>query len=78
MALLLEQEARIGDVTCMKVPSRIVHLPMAFEEQRHAGSPSVRYADNVRATGAAAEQRRSGVQRINGPSIRKAVMEILS
>lgn len=58
LVALLEQEARIGDVTQMKVPSRIVHLPMAFEDSATLDTVS-RYADTVRASAAvAAEQRR--------------------
>jgi urea carboxylase len=65
VALLLEQEARIGDVTQMKVPSRIVHLPMAFEDSATLDAVS-RYADTVRASAPWLPNNVDFIQRING------------
>ena len=76
VALLLEQEARIGDVTQMKVPSRIVHLPMAFEDSATLDAVS-RYADTVRASAPWLPNNVDFIQRINGLPSREAVMETL-
>ena len=76
VALLLEQEARIGDVTRMKVPSRVVHLPMAFEDSATLDAVS-RYADTVRATAPWLPNNVDFIQRINGLPTREAVMETL-
>ncbi|HED1311345.1 TPA: 5-oxoprolinase/urea amidolyase family protein, partial [Kluyvera ascorbata] len=76
VALLLEQEARIGDVSRMKVPSRIVHLPMAFEDSATLDAVS-RYADTVRATAPWLPNNVDFIQRINGLPNREAVMETL-
>ncbi|MFV0262726.1 MAG: urea carboxylase [Kluyvera sp.] len=76
VALLLEQEARIGDVSQMKVPSRIVHLPMAFEDSATLDAVS-RYADTVRASAPWLPNNVDFIQRINGLPSREAVKETL-
>ncbi len=49
MTLLLELEAGLGDVSALKVPSRIVWLPMAFEDSATLGAVE-RYQETVRAS----------------------------
>jgi urea carboxylase len=76
VALLLEQEAQIGDVTQMTVPSRIVHMPMAFEDSATLDAVS-RYADTVRATAPWLPNNVDFIQRINGLPSREAVKETI-
>lgn len=76
VALLLEQEGRIGDVSQMKVPSRIVHLPMAFEDSATLDAVS-RYADTVCASAPWLPNNVDFIQRINGLPSREAVKETL-
>ncbi|SKC21566.1 urea carboxylase [Kosakonia radicincitans] len=72
VALLLELESHIGDVSQMKVPSRIVHLPMAFEDNATLDAVS-RYKDTVRATAPWLPNNVDFIQRINGLASREAV-----
>ncbi|MBX0104091.1 carboxyltransferase domain-containing protein, partial [Salmonella enterica] len=72
VALLLELESHIGDVSQMKVPSRIVHLPMAFEDSATLDAVS-RYKDTVRATAPWLPNNVDFIQRINGLASREAV-----
>lgn len=76
VALLLSLEARIGDVRQMKVPSRVVHLPMAFEDNATLDAVS-RYKDTVRATAPWLPNNVDFIQRINGLPSREAVKDIL-
>jgi len=76
VALLLEMEARIGDVSQLKVPSRIVHLPMAFEDSATLDAVS-RYTDTVRAAAPWLPNNVDFIQRINGLPNREAVKETI-
>ncbi|MCU6667204.1 urea carboxylase [Enterobacteriaceae bacterium H4N4] len=76
VALLLELEARIGDVRTLKVPSRIVHLPMAFEDSATLDAVS-RYTDTVRASAPWLPNNVDFIQRINGLPSREAVKETI-
>ncbi|WP_437890852.1 urea carboxylase [Phytobacter sp. V91] len=76
VALLLELEARIGDVSQMKVPSRIVHLPMAFEDSATLDAVS-RYKDTVRATAPWLPNNVDFIQRINGLDSREDVKQTI-
>lgn len=76
VALLLELEGRIGDVSQMKVPSRIVHLPMAFEDSATLDAVS-RYTDTVRASAPWLPNNVDFIQRINGLPHRDAVKETI-
>ncbi len=49
MSLLLALEATLGDVSTLKVPSRVVWMPMAFEDSATLGAVS-RYQETVRAS----------------------------
>lgn len=76
VALLLELESLIGDVSQLKVPSRIVHLPMAFEDSATLDAVS-RYTDTVRASAPWLPNNVDFIQRINGLPNREAVKETI-
>lgn len=76
VTLLLELETRIGDVSQMTVPSRIVHLPMAFEDSATLDAVS-RYADTVCARAPWLPNNVDFIQRINGLPSREAVRETI-
>ena len=76
MTLLLTLEKDLGDVTRMKVPSRIVHLPMAFEDSATLGAVA-RYAETVRASAPWLPNNVDFIQRINGLSSREEVRNTL-
>ena len=75
MTLLLELEAGLGDVSALKVPSRIVWLPMAFEDSATLGAVE-RYKETVRAS-AWLPNNVDFIQRINGLASREAVRDTL-
>lgn len=72
VALLLELEARIGDVSQMQVPSRIVYLPMAFEDSATLDAVS-RYQETVRPSAPWLPNNVDFIARINGLASRDAV-----
>lgn len=76
VALLLEQESHIGDVSDMRVPSRVVWLPMAFEDSATLDAVS-RYQDTVRASAPWLPNNVDFIQRINGLESRDAVRDTL-
>ncbi|MBC3944542.1 urea carboxylase [Erwinia persicina] len=76
MSLLLTLEQNLGDVTQMKVPSRIVHLPMAFEDSATLGAVA-RYAETVRASAPWLPNNVDFIQRINGLASREEVSRTL-
>ena len=76
MALLLDLEATLGDVSALKVPSRIVWLPMAFEDSATLGAVA-RYQETVRASAPWLPNNVDFLQRINGLPNREAVRETL-
>ncbi|WP_338670795.1 urea carboxylase [Pantoea dispersa] len=76
MTLLLELEAGLGDVSALKVPSRIVWLPMAFEDSATLGAVE-RYKETVRASAPWLPNNVDFIQRINGLASREAVRDTL-
>lgn len=76
VTLLLEQESHMGDVSEMKVPSRIVWLPMAFEDTATLDAVS-RYQDTVRASAPWLPNNVDFIQRINGLASREAVRDTI-
>jgi len=74
--LLLELEKNLGDVSQMKVPSRIVHLPMAFEDSATLGAVE-RYKETVRATAPWLPNNVDFIQRINGLATREDVRQTI-
>lgn len=76
IALLLETEHTLGDVSQLKIPSRIVHLPLAFEDSATLDAVS-RYQDTVCANAPWLPNNVDFIQRINGLSSREAVRQTL-
>lgn len=76
VALLLELEAHMGDVSQMKVPSRIVHLPMAFEDSATLDAVN-RYRDTVCASAPWLPNNVDFITRINGLTSRDEVKKTL-
>ncbi len=76
MNLLLELEAGLGDVSQLKVPSRIVWMPMAFEDSATLGAVE-RYKETVRATAPWLPNNVDFIQRINGLESREAVSDTI-
>ncbi|CDL86526.1 urea carboxylase [Xenorhabdus cabanillasii] len=76
VALLLSLEEQLGDVSAMKVPSRIIHLPMAFEDSATLGAVS-RYQDTVRTRAPWLPNNVDFIQRINGLPDRETVRHII-
>ncbi|MDI9220508.1 urea carboxylase [Pantoea sp. EA-12] len=76
MNLLLELEAGLGDVSQLKVPSRIVWMPMAFEDSATLGAVE-RYKETVRATAPWLPNNVDFIQRINGLESREAVRDTI-
>ncbi|CAK9884967.1 MAG: Acetyl-/propionyl-coenzyme A carboxylase alpha chain [Candidatus Erwinia impunctatus] len=74
--VLLAQEAMMGDVSTMKVPSRIVHLPMAFEDSATLDAVA-RYRDTVRHEAPWLPNNVDFIQRINGLAGRDEVRDTL-
>ena len=76
LSLLLSLEKNLGDVSQMKVPSRIVHMPMAFEDSATLGAVE-RYKETVRANAPWLPNNVDFIQRINGLSSREAVRDTI-
>lgn len=73
---LLQLEDQIGDLSQLKVPSRIVHLPMAFEDQATLAAVK-RYQDSVCAEAPWLPNNVDFIQRINGLERREQVQDII-
>lgn len=76
MSLLLTLEQTLGDVSTLKVPSRIVWLPMAFEDSATLGAVT-RYQETVCASAPWLPNNVDFLQRINGLPDREAVRETI-
>ncbi|MDW8844672.1 urea carboxylase [Erwinia sp. MMLR14_017] len=76
LTLLLTLEKELGDVSQMKVPSRIVHMPMAFEDSATLGAVE-RYQQTVRANAPWLPNNVDFIQRINGLSSREEVRQTI-
>ena len=73
---LLRLEETLGDVSSLKVPTRIVHLPMAFEDSATLGAVT-RYRETVRADAPWLPNNVDFLRRINGLDTREQVKDIL-
>ncbi|MFV3073722.1 urea carboxylase [Niveispirillum fermenti] len=73
---LLELEAGLGDVEGLKVPSRIVHLPLAFEDAATLGAVT-RYRETVKADAPWLPNNVDFIRRINGLDSREQVRDTL-
>lgn len=76
MQILLRLEQALGDVAKVKVPSRIIHLPMAFEDTATLAAVT-RYRETVRAEAPWLPNNVDFIQRINGLDSREQVRDIL-
>lgn len=73
---LLQAETRLPPVETMKVTTRIVHLPMTFEDSATLGAVE-RYRETVRADAPWLPNNVDFIQRINGLSSRDDVRDIV-
>ena len=73
---LLSLELQLGDVANLKVPTRIVHLPMAFEDSATLGAVT-RYRETVRSEAPWLPNNVDFLQRTNGLETREQVRDIL-
>lgn len=76
VAQLLTREQALGDVSRLKVPSRIIHLPLAFEDSATLDAVT-RYKDTVSANAPWLPNNVDFIQRINGLPNREAVRQTL-
>lgn len=76
IAELLALENEMGDLSQIKIPSRIVRLPMAFEDSATLGAVE-RYQESVCAKAPWLPNNVDFIQRINGLEHRDEVKEIL-
>ncbi|CAB5517259.1 Carbamoyl-phosphate synthase large chain [Achromobacter anxifer] len=73
---LLRIEAGLADVATLKVPTRVVHLPMAFEDTATLGAVQ-RYQETVRASAPWLPNNVDFIRRINGLASRDDVRDIV-
>lgn len=76
LTLLLSLEKQLGDVTKLNIPSRIVHLPMAFEDSATLAAVD-RYRQTVRADAPWLPNNVDFIQRTNGLAHRDEVKQII-
>lgn len=76
ISLLVDIEERLGDVSTMKVPSRVIWLPMAFEDSATLSAVE-RYRETVCAQAPWLPNNVDFIQRINGLAHREEVRETL-
>ncbi|WP_338616253.1 urea carboxylase [Achromobacter sp. E1] len=76
IAKLLEIEQELADVATLKVPTRVVYLPMAFEDSATLGAVQ-RYQETVRASAPWLPNNVDFIQRINGLDARDEVRRIV-
>ncbi len=72
---LLSIEHRLSDVATLKIPTRVIHLPMAFEDTATLGAVE-RYQETVRAQAPWLPNNVDFIQRINGLEHRDEVRRI--
>ncbi|TQI79631.1 urea carboxylase [Serratia fonticola] len=73
---LLAREQALGDVSQLQVPTRIVYLPMAFEDSGTLGAVE-RYQQTVRRSAPWLPNNVDFIQRINGLNHREQVRDII-
>ncbi|WP_431484725.1 urea carboxylase [Pseudomonas solani] len=73
---LLKLEATLPDVDRVRIPTRIIHLPMAFEDSATLGAVQ-RYSETVRSEAPWLPNNVDFIQRANGLATREAVRDIL-
>ena len=73
---LLTLEKQLADVSKLKIPTRIVHMPMAFEDTATLGAVE-RYQQTVRAEAPWLPNNVDFIQRTNGLASREEVKDII-
>ncbi|GAB3675800.1 urea carboxylase [Salinisphaera aquimarina] len=76
VAALLEVEANLPEVDDLKLPTRVLHLPMAFEDDATLDAVS-RYRQSVRDTAPWLPNNVDFIQRINGLQSREQVRDVI-
>lgn len=76
LTFLFSLEERMGDLSQIKVASRIIHLPMAFEDSATLGAVE-RYQESVCAKAPWLPNNVDFIQRINGLQSREQVKDII-
>lgn len=76
IAQLIQLEEEMGDLSQLKIPSRIVHLPMAFEDSATLGAVE-RYQESVCSKAPWLPNNVDFIQRINGLADRNEVKDII-
>ncbi|MBU4610597.1 urea carboxylase [Achromobacter sp. GG226] len=76
VARLLEIESALPDVRGLKIPTRVMYLPMAFEDSATLGAVQ-RYRETVRAEAPWLPNNVDFIQRINGLPSREAVRDVV-
>lgn len=76
IARLLSIEETLADVSTLKIPTRVVYLPMAFEDSATLGAVK-RYQETVRANAPWLPNNVDFIQRINGLNSRDDVRRIV-
>jgi urea carboxylase len=76
VAVLLRAETRLPPVAAMKVKTRVVHLPLAFEDSATRDAVT-RYRETVRASAPWLPNNVDFIQRINGLARREDVEDIV-
>lgn len=76
LTCLLDEEARLPSVAAMKLKTRVVHLPMAFEDSATLDAQT-RYRETVRAVAPWMPNNVDFIQRINGLAQREEVRDIV-
>jgi len=73
---LIDIEQHLADVSTLRIPTRIVHLPMAFEDSATLGAVQ-RYSETVRTSAPWLPNNVDFIQRINGLASRDEVRDIV-
>lgn len=73
---LIDIEQHLADVSSLRIPTRIVHLPMAFEDSATLGAVQ-RYSETVRKSAPWLPNNVDFIQRINGLATRDEVRDIV-
>jgi urea carboxylase len=76
MRHLLRLEETLPDVATLKIPTRVVHLPMAFEDSATLGAIE-RYSETVRSTAPWLPRNVEFLRRINGLASVEGVREMI-
>lgn len=73
---LIDLEQHLADASTLRIPTRVVHLPMAFEDSATLGAVQ-RYSETVRKSAPWLPNNVDFIQRINGLATREQVRDIV-